>query len=162
MGSKLKIQKGFEPLYSASCWEIPEVKLWLWIQLIICFVSGFFLFVSFCFFFPKTRKLISHCICFGLNWLLFDHCSFCCCLKSLVVCKGLYDMANLMTNNNMSFYIQRSHTLKAPALKVQILSAPIFILDKAFLCVSFVSSKIVMCFTRHLQSIFLHIYKTWM
>lgn len=60
--------------------------------------------------------------------------------------------------------MQRRHTLKAPALKVQILSVPVLILEKTFLClcVSFVSSKIVMCFTRQLQSIFLHICKTWM
>lgn len=107
----------------------------MWSGLTICFVSGLFLFISFYCLFSKPRKLIFLHICFGLNWFLFNHCSFCSCLKKLVVYKGLYDMANLMTKDKVSFYIQRRYTLKAVALKMQILSVPILILDKTFLLV---------------------------
>lgn len=72
-------------------------------ELTIWFLSGLFLFISFGCLFLKPRKLISLYICFGLSWLLFNHCSFCCCLKNLVVYKGLYGRANLMTEDKCLF-----------------------------------------------------------
>lgn len=72
-------------------------------ELTICFISGLFLFISFCCLFPKPRKQISLHICFGLNYFLLNHCSFCCCLLTLVIYKSLFDMTNIMTK--VSFYI---------------------------------------------------------